>query len=181
MTPEDFGVYLLAVSVVSVLILFSQLGLQVCVVRFVAQAMAVPARGKAGDIALKCAVIGFTCALAVALAYAAGAHKMVVRMLDAPGLGTHAYLIALWICVATPLGILAESFRGSLQFRLAALFSGLSSALIVLFCVLSWYSVQDRLNLEWLLALCAGASGSSLLMALIHVLLSRSAISLKSG
>ena len=181
MAPADFGVYFLAVSVVSLLILTSQVGLQVSVVRFVSETMSVPGRGRAAGIALKCALAGFLCALGVALTYAAGGHKMVVRMLDAEGLGTHANLIAFWICVATPLGILAESFRGSQQFRVAILFSGLSSTLIVLFCVLSWYAVQDRLSLELLLALCVGASGSSLLMALFHVLMHREKISLRSG
>ncbi len=180
MVPEEFGVYLLTVSVVSLLVIVSQLGLQVSVVRFVSEAMSGNGRDEPTDIALKCALIGLAGATLTGVVFALGGHNIVVRLLEAPGLADHANLIVLWVGVAAPLGILAESFRGSQQYRLSALFGGLSSTLIMLFCVLSLYAMHSRISLELILSLCAGASASSLLMALFYALAGREPVSMKA-
>ena len=67
MAPEDFGVYLLAASVVTILVLVAQLGLQVSVVRLAAQAKTSHAADDPTDISLKCALIGFAAAVIVGL------------------------------------------------------------------------------------------------------------------
>lgn len=176
MAPEEFGLYFLAISVVSVLILAGQLGLQVSVVRFAAQALSGATRDDPTDLSLKFALLGTGGALAVAVLYWAGGHALVGRLLSAPTLADHVLIMVLWAVVAAPLGILAEAFRGTQQYRPATLFGGLSSALMLLFCVAPLFATQRPIGLGLLLSLCAGASTASLLMALFHALAGRSAV-----
>lgn len=181
MTPEDFGLYLLALSVVTLLIMGGQLGLQVSVVGWVARAVTVRGRDEPNDLALKMALLGLAGAVAVGVLFAAGGFGVVARVLDAPQLPETASVMVLWAVVAAPLGILAEGFRASGQYRPAALFGGLSSALILLFCVVPLKLSGQTVNVHLLLNLCAGASASSLLMALFHAMAGRKTLKLQVG
>src|SRR5262249_6233858 len=108
MTPADFGCYLLAVSLVAVLTMLSQCGLQVAVVRFVSEALNRGAQASARRIALTCALLALCGGAVVGIAYAAGGSQLLARVLGADSLRDSAVAIALWIAVATPLGVLGE-------------------------------------------------------------------------
>ncbi len=166
LAPADFGAYLLVVSLIGALTLLSQLGLQVAVVRFVSEALSQGGAGRARAITLMCALLALCGAAGIGFAYAIGASHLVARLLSADALRENAGMIALWICVAAPLGILAEALRGFQKFRLAALFSGLSYSLMLLVLAGFTFVVHGQASLQLILSFCVAASAVSLAAAL---------------
>jgi O-antigen/teichoic acid export membrane protein len=165
LAPADFGAYVLAVSLIGALTLLSQLGLQVAVVRFVSEALNQGALARAQAATLMCVLLALCGAAGIGFAYAMGASHLVARLLGADALRQNAVTIALWICVATPLGVLAEAFRGFQRFRLAALFGGLSYNLVLLVLVALAFALQGQVSLQLILSFSVAASALSLAAA----------------
>lgn len=126
LSPQDFGTYLLIVSMVSVGAVTGCLGLNNAAVRFVAESMGLGETGRARRVVGTVMVLGTLGALGVGLAYYLVAGELVGRYFGAPALATVAGLIAGWIAVSVLQDLMAETFRGFHDIRLTALFGSLA-------------------------------------------------------
>lgn len=126
LTPQDFGAYLLVVSVVAVGAVLSCLGLNNATVRFVAESTGLGRLARTRRTVAVVVGLGISGALVVGLAYYAGVGGLLGRALGVPALAGLAGLIAGWIFIAAAQELFAETFRGFHDVRLATLLGGMT-------------------------------------------------------
>lgn len=162
LTPQEFGAYLLTMSVASVGALVGCLGLNSATVRLVAEGMGLGQTGRTRRAISTVAVLGAFGALGVGLAYYLFVGDFLGGVFGVPTLATLAGLIAGWIAVSTAQELLAETFRGFHDVRLATLFGSLAVGN-------SAGLVMRGLFLACLLALWFGAGGADLATVVLIV------------
>jgi len=124
LTKQEFGVYLLAFSIVMVGAVIGGLGLPKTVVRFIAESMALNQVWRTRRViflALGLSVLG---ALGVSLAYLLIIGKLAGTLFDSRALVALTGLIAGWIAVSVVQEVTAETFRGFHDIRMATLLGG---------------------------------------------------------
>jgi O-antigen/teichoic acid export membrane protein len=129
LTKQEFGVYLLAFSIISLGAVIGALGLPKTVLRFVAESMTLGQPGRARRAIYTALGIGFVGALGFSLAYLFIVGDLVSRdLFHRPDLVAVIGLSAGWIAISTMQEIMAETFRGFHDIRMATLFGGLATA-----------------------------------------------------
>ncbi|MHB1937785.1 MAG: oligosaccharide flippase family protein [Acidobacteriaceae bacterium] len=125
------GIYFIAISIVDSLALVGQGGFQSAVVRVVAESVGLrdPGRAKA---AIKLALLGGSAGIAIVgtLFWLQGSW-LAETVFHSPLLGEMTGLIALWAVIMTLQQLIAESFRGLHDIRLATLFGRLLPSFLV--------------------------------------------------
>ncbi len=166
--PDEFGNYILIVSIVGIATLISQMGLNQAVVRLVAESVAVNNIGFAVKIVKLVLVFCSLGAFIVATILVTGGGAFLANNIFKSQIIEHLIgYVAVWVIIMAILGGVAESFRGFHDIKCATLFSGLiSSALGLLLFFILWITV-GKCQLSKVLMLTLAAGGTSLLIGVI--------------
>lgn len=144
LVPADLGDYFLLVSVASAGALSAQLGLQVALVRLVAEAMS---RGRAdqayGAAATGLAIVAVAAAVLGSVVAVFGAD-MAVAIFGSATLARIAWLGGLWLGTLAIMNLIAEVFRGLHDYRMAGLIGGAGSSLLLLAMIGSLYVMRGQ-------------------------------------
>jgi O-antigen/teichoic acid export membrane protein len=178
LTPQALGTYFLAFSVLNVGTSLGQLGLTGTVVRLVAEGMGLNHFGRVRRVISVVLGVGTLGALGVGLAYLLLGDDLAKAVFNAPALAAITGLVAGWLVVSTLQGLLAETFRGFHDIRLASILGSqpgggttgvatlalLTASLLVLWLV----NGQATLATIVLLAICSGAVNTLVAGWLLH-------------
>ncbi len=180
LTKPEFGVYLLAFTIISVGAVIGSLGLPKTVLRFVAENMTLGQPGRARRAIYTALGLGVLGALGISLAYLFVVGDLVGRYLfDSPTLVAVVGLTAGWMAISAMQEIMAEAFRGFHDIRMATLFGGLATGgksaglimrVMLLAClVLLWATSGDAdVRTVMLASIGAGAASSLLAAVFLH-------------
>jgi len=128
LTKQEFGVYLLAFSIISLGAVIGSFGLPKTVLRFVAESMTLGQPGRARRAIYMALGLGGVGTLCICLAYVFIVGDLVSRHLfHSSALVAIIGLTAGWMAISTMQEIMAESFRGFHDIRMATLFGGLAT------------------------------------------------------
>lgn len=172
LTPEDLGVFFLAFSVVSLCSVLSSLGLETAVVRFVAENLGLGRSGRARSAVSKITALGALGTVGVGIAYLLFGSPLIASLFRAPTLSTVAWFMAAWILVLTFQNLLAETFRGFHDIRLATIFSrstagfgSLVAAILITAGLALLWLFEGRASLMTIMLLAVGSGLASTLLA----------------
>ena len=171
LTPEEMGAYFLTFSLVSVAAMIAQLGLSQTVVRLVAESVSTgqPRRAAAAiRIVFRFGAIG---SLLIAGFLALGIGAWIARVVfDSVIMAGVILFASLWVVVMTCQNLLAESFRGFHDIRLATIFGGLVTSVLstLLFGVLWAWQGRGSLSQVIVLSLVAGSTSALVAGVLLH-------------
>jgi O-antigen/teichoic acid export membrane protein len=128
LTKQEFGVYFLAFSIISLGAVIGSLGLPKTVLRFVAENMTLGQPGRARRAIYTALGLGVLGALCISLAYLFIVGDLVSRYLfHSSALVAIIGLTAGWMAISAMQEIMAETFRGFHDIRMATLFGGLAT------------------------------------------------------
>jgi O-antigen/teichoic acid export membrane protein len=128
LTKQEFGVYFLAFSIISLGAVIGSLGLPKTVLRFVAENMTLGQPGRARRAIYTALGLGALGALCISLAYLFIVGDLVSRYLfQSSALVAIIGLTAGWMAISAIQEIMAETFRGFHDIRMATLFGGLAT------------------------------------------------------
>jgi O-antigen/teichoic acid export membrane protein len=128
LTKQEFGVYFLAFSIISLGAVIGSLGLPKTVLRFVAENMTLGQPGRARRAIYTALGLGVLGALCTSLAYFFIVGDLVSRYLfHSSALVAIIGLTAGWMAISAMQEIMAETFRGFHDIRMATLFGGLAT------------------------------------------------------
>ena len=180
LTPTEVGVYLLAFTIISVGAVFGSLGLPKSVLRFVAESMTLGQPGRARRAIYTALGLGVLGAGGIGLAYLFIVGDLVSRYLfHSPALVAVIGLTAGWMAISAMQEIMAETFRGFHDIRMATLFGGLATGgksaglimrVMLLACLaLLWLTGGDAdLRTVMLASIGSGAASSVLAAVFLH-------------
>jgi O-antigen/teichoic acid export membrane protein len=147
-SPEDLGSYFLLVSIASLGALAAQLGLQVAVVRMVAEAMAWGDTARARGVMHAALAIVAGCALVLGIAVAWAGPDAAVYAFNSSALGQTAWLAGAWLAGLALMNLVAEIFRGLHDYRLAGVLGGAGSNVLLLVALLGVLALQGSASLQ---------------------------------
>src|SRR5215208_3282043 len=124
LTPQALGTYFLAYSILNVGTSLGALGLTGTVVRLVAEGMGLNLFGRVRRVISVVIGVGALGALGIGLAYLLFGDNLANAVFNAPALAAITGLVAGWLIVGTLQSLLAETFRGFHDIRLASLLGG---------------------------------------------------------
>ena len=128
LTKQEFGVYSLAFSIISLGAVIGSLGLPKTVLRFVAESMTLGQPGRARRAIYTALGLGVLGTLIISLAYLFIVGDLVSRHLfHSSALVAVIGLTAGWMAISAVQEIMAEAFRGFHDIRMATLFGGLAT------------------------------------------------------
>lgn len=166
--PEEMGAYFIALSILSVIGVFTSLGLNQTIVRVIAESMATERPGRARRViewAFTLLLIG--CLLGAGFMLLGGGKWITEHIFHSPLLSDLIGLIALWVVLSTIQTMLAEAFRGFHDIRLAASFSGggaLTRLVLLILLAMLWLW-RDNSNLYQIMILSITANVITVLLA----------------
>jgi O-antigen/teichoic acid export membrane protein len=161
--PDQIGTYFLAVSVLTVVLAFTELGFRQSTVRLVAVEMAAGSSGSAGYTILR--ILGVLIAglvLGAGFLYFGGGRWMAVSVFHSSGLAAIMGLIAVWVLVEGFREVLAEAFRGLHDIRLATLVGESLPKMALLGLLLLWWATGGDRRLDRIVLLSMLASALAL-------------------
>lgn len=179
LSPGDFGVYLLAFSVVSVGALVGALGLDQAVVRLVAESIGLNQFGRARQVLGKVLVLGLLGALGVGVLYMLLGGVVGRYVFHAPALAAVTGLVAGWMALTALQQLLAGAFRSLHDIRLASVFYSLAAGALLTASLAVVWLLTGRATLVTVLLLTVGSGFASAMLA--SWLLYRKMASLPSG
>lgn len=179
LSPGDFGVYLLAFSVVSVGALVGALGLDHAVVRLVAESVGLNQLGRARRVLGKVLVLGLLGALGVGVLYMLVGGVVGRYVFHAPALAAVTGLVAGWMALTALQQLLAGAFRSLHDIRLASVFYSLAAGALLTVSLAVVWLLMGRATLVTVLLLTVGSGFASAMLA--SWLLYRKMASLPSG
>lgn len=180
LSPQEFGAYFLVFSIISVGAVIGSLGLPKTVVRFIAENMVLKQPGRARRAIYTVLGLGVLGALGISLAYLLIVGDLVGRYLfHSPLLVSVIGLTAGWMAISVMQDIMAETFRGFHDIRMAALLGGLATGgksgglimrvMLLAYLVLLWStSGQTDLRTVMLASIGSGAASALLALLLLH-------------
>lgn len=164
--PADLGVYFLIANLVAVLTVFSQLGLTQSVVRLVADAMARNLPGRARAAVLNVLTMGALSAALTGLLMQFGFGQWLARaVFHSELMAAMTLWTALWVVVQTLQRFLDEVFRGLHDLRLAAIFGGIVTGILIVGFYAALYWTRGEASLSNVLILNVIAFGVSVVLA----------------
>lgn len=161
-----FGIYFIAISIVDSLALVGQGGFQGAVVRVVAESMGLrnPARAKA---AIKLALLGGSACIAIVVTlFWFRGRWFAETVFHSPLLGEMTGLIVLWAVIMTFQQLIAESFRGLHDIRMATLFGRLLPSFLVCALFAVQWLIKGSSDLRHVLILWVLGSGVSVMVGI---------------
>lgn len=135
LAPEEMGVYFLVANLVAVVTVVSQLGLSQSVVRLVAESIAQNLPGRARQAISHVLTVGGIGALVGGLLlYLGGGQWLAEHVFHSPAMAAVMLWAGLWVVFQTMQRFHSEIFRGLHDLRMAALFGGMiTGVLMVIF------------------------------------------------
>ena len=161
-SAEEVGAYFLLLSMVSAGSIVALLGMQVAVVRLVAEAMAEQLRGVARATVSMVMRIGTSSALVVAVVMGLGGNLIALHVFNSPTLAQVTWYAAAWTFALAILSLLAESFRGFHDFRAATIFgnNSINNILMLVFLLIATLALKkSSLQLILVLSISSCAIG----------------------
>lgn len=172
LSPQDLGIFFLAFSIVSVCTILSLMGLDVAVIRFVAESLGLRDPKRARRAIIKIMILAALAATVVLTAYLTFGAPLAASLFDAPALAATSGLIAGWILATAFQSLLAETFRGLSDIRFAAFFSrattgfgSLASGILLVGGLFVVWMLAGEASLTTVMLLAVGSGFSSLLFA----------------
>ena len=176
LSKEEMGAYFLAFSIVSVGAVVGSLGLPKTMVQFVAENMALGQPGRARRAIYTSLGLGLLGTLGVGLAYLfVGGDLVGEYVFHSPLLVAVGGLIAGWMAISVMQEIMAETFRGLHDIRMATLLGGLATGgksgglimrVMLLAClVVLWISTGGHTDLRTVMLASVGSGAASALLA----------------
>jgi O-antigen/teichoic acid export membrane protein len=184
LTPQEFGAYFLALSIISLGAVVGSLGLAKPAVRFVAEDMGLNRSGRVRRAVYTVLGLGVLGAVSVSLVYLLIVGDFVGRYLfSSPILLAVTGLTAGWMAISVVQELMAETFRGFHDFRMATLLGGLatggrSGGLIMrgllLACLMLLWLKSGETDLKTIMLVSLGSGSVSALLAawLLHTRIS---------
>jgi O-antigen/teichoic acid export membrane protein len=181
LSPEEFGAYFLAISIISLGAIIGSLGLAKPAVRFVAEGMGLNRSERVRRTIYTVLGLGVLGALGVSLIYLLVVGELVGRYLFAsPVLVAVIGLTAGWMAISVVQELMAETFRGFHDFRMATLLGGLatggrSGGLVMrgllLACLAALWLKSGETDLKTVMLVSLGSGSVSALLAvwLLHI------------
>ncbi len=179
LTKQEFGVYLLAFSIISLGAVIGSFGLPKTVLRFVAESMTLGQPGRARRAIYTALGLGVVGTVGTSLAYFFIVGDLVGRHLfDSSALIAVIGLTAGWMAISTMQEIVAETFRGFHDIRMATLFGGLATGgksaglimrVILLACLLLLASTIEHTDVRTVMLVSIGSGAASSLLAFMFL------------
>lgn len=168
LSPEELGTYLLAANLVGIVVTIACLGQDLAVVRFVAEGVATSPGANVRSLVRRVLLLVLGSASIAGIVWVAGGGRWIARAMGAEDLLGVTVLMALWILSLALLHLMAETFRGFHDIRLASLFaaSGQSpgiaagSLLVIGLAGLALLDGRSELPTVVATAVCATAAGA---------------------
>ncbi|MBU0481695.1 MAG: oligosaccharide flippase family protein [Proteobacteria bacterium] len=160
LSAEEMGVYFLCVSLMDFLVLFSLLGMERSIVRIISGSLALAMPGRARQAIRRTLSIGALSAMVAAALLLSGFGRFVsVRIFNSVVMGELISYLAVWLALVTLQRLIAESFRGLHDTRLATLFDGLipNFLYIAVLATLFLLEVKIDINTALLILICTYA------------------------
>jgi O-antigen/teichoic acid export membrane protein len=149
LSPGELGAYFLAYSLVTVGALVGTLGLDLSVLRFVAESMALEQYDRTRRVLRVVFGLGLLGTLGAGIAYLLLGHLVGGSLFHSPALVMVTGPVAAWMAIMALQTLFAASFRGFSNLFLATVFSGLgliTSAILVV-CLGLMSSLKDHTSL----------------------------------
>jgi len=163
--PQSLGAYFLAFSIVTATSLLSLMGLDQAVVRFLGESIGLNQFQRARRVLRKVLVLGTLGAVAVGVVYLFLGHFVGLFLLHAPQLVQVTGLIALWMVVLAGQLLLAETFRGLHDIRLASIFFSLANGVLLTASLGVLWLLEGEASLAVVILLAAGSNFVSMVLA----------------
>jgi O-antigen/teichoic acid export membrane protein len=177
LSPEAFGAYLLAFSIISAGAMIGALGLPKTVVRFIAESMVLNQPGRARKIIYTSIGLSALGAAGVSLAYYLVVGEAVSKYIfHSPALVAIVGLTAGWIAISVMQEIMAETFRGFHDIRWATLLGGLATGgksgglimrILLLACLVLIWTTSGPADLRTVMLASIGSGAASTLLAIL--------------
>jgi O-antigen/teichoic acid export membrane protein len=174
LSKQEFGVYLLAFSIISLGAVVGSFGLPKTVLRFVAESMTLGQPGRARRAIYTALGLGVVGTVGTSLAYLFMVGDLVGRHLfDSSALIAVIGLTAGWMAISTMQEIVAETFRGFHDIRMATLCGGLATGgksaglimrVILLACLLLLASTIEHTDVRTVMLVSIGSGAASSLL-----------------
>jgi O-antigen/teichoic acid export membrane protein len=179
LTKQEVAVYLLAFSIISLGAVIGSLGLPKTVLRFVAESITLGQPGRARRAIYTALGLGVLGALCISLAYFFIVGDLVSRYLfHSSALVAVIGLTAGWMAISTMQEIMAETFRGFHDIRMATLFGGLATGgksaglimrVMLLGCLVLLLATVGHTDLRTVMLASVGAGAASSLLAALFL------------
>jgi O-antigen/teichoic acid export membrane protein len=175
LSPQEFGAYFLALSIVSLGAVVGSFGLPKTAVRLVAENMGLERSGRARRVIYTVLGLGVVGTLAASLTYLLVIGDLIGKYLfHSPLLVGVTGLIAGWIAISIVQEITAETFRGFHDIRWATLLGGLATGgksgglimriLLLGLVALIWVKSGET-DLQTVMLVCIGSGSVSVLLS----------------
>lgn len=149
LTPEEVGVYLLAITLVGITSLIGQLGMNEASVRFIAESIGMGKPQRARQVIRMVLAYGMGASLLVAAALQFGVGRwLAISVLESTLMLEVVGLIAVWTVLVALQTMTAEIFRGLQDIRLASIFNNLAKNLILLPALLLAWLYFGNMDLQ---------------------------------
>ena len=167
-SPEAFGAYLLAVSIVTTLSVVTTLGTNSALVPLVARSDHEPRSDYARGVLFKCLLIGFSAALLLGLLITSPLGTWIsLEVFQSHLLAASVVGMACWLLALTWQSICAEAHRSLKDVRLASMTSGPFFAVSLMAAVAVAASADFTLSPKRLMWLCAGCSAFAFTLGVV--------------
>jgi O-antigen/teichoic acid export membrane protein len=174
-STQEFGAYLLAFTIVSVGAVLGSLGLPKTVLRFVAESMTLGQPGRARRAIYTALGLGVLGALGISLVYYFIVGDLVGRyVFHSTALVAVIGLMTGWMAIAAVQEIMAETFRGFHDIRMATLFGGLATGgksaglimrVMLLVCLVLLWATSGHADLRTVMLASIGSGAASAVLA----------------
>ena len=173
---QDFGTYLLVFSIISIGAVLGSLGLPKTVLRFVAESMTLERPGRARGAIYTALALGVAGALITSAAYYFVVGDLLgTYLFHSPAIVAVIGLTTGWMAISVMQEIIAESFRGFHDIRMATLFGGLATGgksaglimrVLLLACLLPLWATSGHTDLRTVMLISVGSGAASALLSL---------------
>ncbi|MCU7862093.1 MAG: oligosaccharide flippase family protein [Candidatus Thiodiazotropha sp. (ex Lucinoma kastoroae)] len=149
LAPDQVGVYFLLVSIVSVTALFTQIGLNVALVRIIARSVSRDHHSIVRSSILKSRLLGLLTSLTTALVLYFGGMELLSHIVfKTEAIYDLRLLIVIWVVLWCLESLNAEIFRGFQQYRLAVLFKRLAPNIVIVSIIIFIYLNDINIQLN---------------------------------
>jgi O-antigen/teichoic acid export membrane protein len=160
LSPENMGAYFLAFSVVTGMALAARMGLDNSVVKIVAESLGLQEYTRARQVLKPLFMLAALSTLVIAsVVWLFAGRWLAESVFGSPAMAGATGLIALWIVALAFQQLLAETFRGFHNIRLATLIGGSVTTLLSALAYASVWFAEGQANLATAVALRVTATG----------------------
>ncbi|MCI5157515.1 MAG: flippase [Candidatus Electrothrix sp. AUS1_2] len=166
LSPEDMGAYFLAFNLATFFSIFSRMGIDQTLQRFVAEELGRNQPHAACVIIRKGLTLTLTSALLVALAvYMWVGSWMNQHFFTSDRLGNSIGFVSLWLILLTFQHVFTAIFQAAQQIRIAVIVNGLLTSLMAAFFISYYLLIKEYPTLSQILLLVLIAGGCNILFA----------------